>query len=53
LAHHNNIASKDAVVRAERYNGAVAERRRDEFPNNFAGDLVKTERGWVVVPPTR
>lgn len=25
---------------------------RDEFPNNFAGDLVRTERGWVVVPPT-
>jgi len=25
---------------------------RDEFPNNFVGDLVHTERGWVVVPPT-
>jgi hypothetical protein len=23
---------------------------RDEFPNNFVGDLVRTERGWVVVP---
>jgi hypothetical protein len=30
---------------------AVAE-PRDEFPNNFVGDLVHTERGWVVVPPT-
>jgi hypothetical protein len=30
---------------------AVAE-QRDEFPNNFVGDLVPTERGWVVVPPT-
>jgi hypothetical protein len=33
------------------YNVTVAE-PRDEFPNNFVGDLVKTERGWVVVPPT-
>ena len=33
-------------------NVAVAEPRRDEFPNNFVGDLVHTERGWVVVPPT-
>jgi hypothetical protein len=30
----------------------VADRRRDDFPNNFVGDLVKTERGWTVVPPT-
>jgi hypothetical protein len=30
----------------------VAEPRRDEFPNNFVGDLVQTERGWTVVPPT-
>jgi hypothetical protein len=30
----------------------VAGPRRDDFPNNFVGDLVKTERGWVVVPPT-
>ena len=22
---------------------------RDEFPNHFVGDLVQTERGWVVV----
>jgi hypothetical protein len=34
------------------YNGAVAEPRRDDFPNNFVGDLVATDRGWVVVPPT-
>jgi hypothetical protein len=33
------------------YNVAVAEPPRDEFPNNFVGDLVHTERGWVVVPP--
>jgi hypothetical protein len=26
--------------------------RRDEYPNHFVGDLVRTERGWVVVPPT-
>src|SRR5581483_5182607 len=25
----------------------------DEFPNNFVGDLVKSDRGtWTVVPPT-
>src|SRR5271156_5753461 len=30
----------------------MAEPRRDDFPNNFVGDLVHTERGWVVVPPT-
>ena len=30
----------------------MADRRRDDFPNNFVGDLVKTDRGWVVVPPT-
>jgi len=30
----------------------VAESRRDDFPNHFVGDLVPTERGWVVVPPT-
>lgn len=27
-------------------------REGDEFPNSFVGDLVQTERGWVVVPPT-
>jgi hypothetical protein len=26
--------------------------RRNDFPNNFVGDLVPTDRGWVVVPPT-
>jgi hypothetical protein len=30
----------------------MAEPRRDEFPNNFVGNLVWTERGWTVVPPT-
>ena len=30
----------------------MADRRRDDFPNNFVGDLVKTGRGWVVVPWT-
>ena len=26
---------------------------RDEFPNNFVGDLVQNDRGgWTVVPPT-
>jgi hypothetical protein len=33
------------------YNVEVAE-PRDDFPNNYVGDLVPTERGWVVVPPT-
>jgi hypothetical protein len=27
------------------YNVAMAEPPRDEFPNNFVGDLVPTERG--------
>jgi hypothetical protein len=27
------------------YNGAVASPSRDDFPNNFVGDLVKTDRG--------
>jgi hypothetical protein len=39
------------VVGGSGYNVAVAE-SRDEFPNHFVGDLVHTERGWVVVPPT-
>ncbi|MGB8208270.1 MAG: hypothetical protein WCF69_11770 [Mycobacterium sp.] len=30
----------------------MAEPRRDKFSNNFVGDLVWTERGWTVVPPT-
>jgi hypothetical protein len=30
----------------------VDEQRRNGFPNNFVGDLVATDRGWVVVPPT-
>lgn len=30
----------------------VAGERRDDFPNNFVGDVVATGRGWVVVPPT-
>jgi hypothetical protein len=30
----------------------VAETRRDDFPNNYVGDLVRTDRGWAVVPPT-
>jgi hypothetical protein len=34
------------------YNGAVAGPRRDDFPDHFVGDLVKTDRGWVMVPPT-
>jgi hypothetical protein len=25
---------------------------RDGFPNNYVGDLVETDRGWVVVAPT-
>jgi hypothetical protein len=30
-----------------RYNIAVAE-PRDDFPNNFVGDLVRTERCWAL-----
>ncbi|MGB7871943.1 MAG: hypothetical protein WBM01_27405 [Mycobacterium sp.] len=30
----------------------MAEPRRAEFPNYFVGNLVWTERGWTVVPPT-
>lgn len=26
--------------------------REDEFPNHYVGDLVQTDRGWVVVAPT-
>lgn len=33
------------------YNIAVAT-PRDEFPNNFVGDIVETAAGWVVLPPT-
>jgi hypothetical protein len=40
------------IVGGSGYNVAVAD-PRDEFPNHFVGDLVPTERGWVVVPPTR
>jgi hypothetical protein len=30
----------------------VADPCRDDFPKNYVGDLMRTERGWVVVPPT-
>jgi hypothetical protein len=39
-------------VGGSRYNIAVDEQRHEDFPNNFVGDLVQTDRGWVVVPPT-
>jgi hypothetical protein len=39
-------------VGAMPYYVAVADPRRDEFPDNYVGDLVPTERRWVVVPPT-
>ena len=41
-----------AVCRLLGVEHRVADRRRDDFPNNLVGDLVKTDRGWVVVPPT-
>ena len=25
---------------------------RDEYPNHYVGDLVRNDRGWVVVEPT-
>ncbi len=40
------------IVGGSGYNVAVADPRRDNFPNNFVGDLVPTEHGWMVVPPT-
>jgi hypothetical protein len=40
-----------SLVAGSGYNVAVAE-PSDEFPNNYVGDLVPTERGRVVVPPT-
>jgi hypothetical protein len=40
------------LVGGSGYNVAVADSRRDDFPNNFVGDLVPTDRGWIVVPPT-
>jgi hypothetical protein len=30
----------------------VTKPQRDGFPNNYVGDLVPMELGWVVVPPT-
>ena len=39
------------IVGGSGYNLAVADPRED-FQNNFVGDLVPTECGWVVVPPT-
>ena len=44
-------SSPRRLVGGSGYNVAVAE-RRDDFPNHFVGDLVPTDRGWVVVPPT-
>ena len=32
------------------YNVAVA-KPRDDFPNQFVGDLLRTDRSWVGVPP--
>ena len=38
------------AVGGSEYTVTLAE-PRDEFPNNFVGDLVHTERGWVVNLP--
>ena len=48
------VSQRTAVrpVGGAEYNVAVAEPKRDDFPNNFVGALVPTERGWVVVQPT-
>ena len=35
-------------VRRTGYNEAATRPRRDDFPNNSVGSLVKTDRGWVV-----
>jgi uncharacterized protein YegP (UPF0339 family) len=45
------ISSRSCPIRSSSFN-ARYRFRRDDFPNNFVGDLVKTDRGWVVVPPT-
>lgn len=42
-------AHRGRPVGGSGYNVAVTE-PRDEFPNNFVGDLVPTERCWVIVP---
>jgi hypothetical protein len=39
-------------VGSSKYNQQVAGPRRDDFRNHFVGDLVPTDHGWVVVPPT-
>jgi hypothetical protein len=31
---------------------SAGELSSEEFPNNYVGDLVQTDRGWVVVAPT-
>lgn len=49
---NKNVVATTEAVGGSAYNIAVAAPRRDEFPNNFVGDLVQTDRSWVVVPPT-
>lgn len=50
----SNIRTINEVPQAPQdpRSGAASGRPRDEFPNNYVGDLVRTARGWVVVPPT-
>ena len=50
--NENPVATAKGVG-GSRYNCTVAGPRRNEFPSHYVGDLVKTDRGWVVVvPPT-
>lgn len=42
--------ARQRVVGGSGYNDVMP--RREEFPNHFVGDLVPTDRDWVVVPPT-
>jgi hypothetical protein len=49
---NENVVAAAKGVGGSGYNAAVAEPRRDDFPNNYIGDLMRGERGWVVVPPT-
>jgi hypothetical protein len=52
VAERRSSFELEVLVGGIRYDCVVAGPRRDDFPNNYVGDLVRGERGWVVVPPT-
>jgi hypothetical protein len=51
FSYRIDTVSAPQVVRLCGYNRSVTGSHRDDFFNNDVGDLVPTERGWVVVPP--